>query len=230
MKQVDKAIFLSRTPYSETSLITRFYTFSGGIQHFLFQGGKKKSSALFPMSICEITYYGRTDSDLKKLTEARPLIPLNSIQQSVYKSTIAFFCADLVKQSIRDEHEDTSVFQFLEDEIIRLENDSNISSFALSFTLGWIEQLGIAPEADEKIRKYLLIDEGIFSDTPHGFSYHSGREVIQLQEIITQRNFDRYTTTERAAMLDLLLKFLSYHLPNFNTDKSMEIIRAILYE
>jgi len=48
MKQLDEAIFIHRTPYSESSLVVTFLTKEYGHQKFFFRGGKKKSIPALP--------------------------------------------------------------------------------------------------------------------------------------------------------------------------------------
>ena len=70
MKFQDRGIVLSRSAYSETSLIVTLFTESFGVQTFLFQGAKKKKGlVLFPLATVDITYYRRSDSQMGKLTE-----------------------------------------------------------------------------------------------------------------------------------------------------------------
>ncbi len=113
MKESDNAIFLHRINYSETSLIATFYTQTHGIQKFMFQGGKKKGTSLFPLSLCEITYYKRPDSELGKLTEARPSDMLIELFSNPMKATLAFFMADVIKQCLQTDQADPQLFHFL---------------------------------------------------------------------------------------------------------------------
>jgi recombinational DNA repair protein (RecF pathway) len=73
MKATEEGILLHRISYSESSLVATFLTKNDGIKKFLFKGGKKKSPQLFPLSISELTFYGRKESELLNLTSLDPI-------------------------------------------------------------------------------------------------------------------------------------------------------------
>lgn len=110
MKQTDLGVFIHRIAYSESSLITTFYTKNNGLQKFVFQGGKKKNSNLFPLNVCELDFYFRPDSELGKLTKADSITNLDSIFSSPIKSVIAFFIADVLRQTLQTNQKELKVF------------------------------------------------------------------------------------------------------------------------
>ena len=112
MKNTDRAILLNRISYSESSLIVTYYTFENGIQKFIFQGGKKKAHQLFPLSLSEITYYKRPDSDLGKLTSAESYQLLKEVPFNPIKSTIAFFIAEVLLKCLKTEESEKDLFLF----------------------------------------------------------------------------------------------------------------------
>ena len=64
MKQAEKGIVLSRTSYSESSLILKIITEHSGLQSFIFQGAKKKRVPFFPLQLIEFEAYKRADSQI----------------------------------------------------------------------------------------------------------------------------------------------------------------------
>lgn len=103
MKQTDYGILLNRISYSESSLITTFFTENSGIQKFIFLGGKKKVGNLNPLGIYELTYYKRPDSELGKINQAELVNSMNNIFFNPTKSVIAFFVAEILYQGIKSE-------------------------------------------------------------------------------------------------------------------------------
>jgi DNA repair protein RecO (recombination protein O) len=232
VKENDKAIFLHRINYSESSLIATFYTLRHGIQKFIFQGGKKKSNALFPLSVSEITYYRRPDSDLGKLTEASPILVLAGITIEPMKSTIAFFLVDVLKQCLKTDQPDPQLFLFLESQIVQLDTCSSneLSLFATNFLIGLSEQLGIEPHLDQTNKKFFHLEEGEFKDLEgNGNLCASGPGVTLIQELLRHtptQHTDKLTRTEA---FETMIHYYRIHIPRFDVQKSLDVIREILY-
>lgn len=229
MKQSDKAIFLNRVSYSESSLIISFFTLKHGLQKFIFQGGKKKAHALFPTSLCEITFYKRPDSELGKLTDATAYEMLFQIQMEPLKSTVAFFMADVLKQCVQSDHPDPHLFHFLEEEIKRLNESSDVSMFPLSFLLNLTIPLGIEPSLDPENKKYFYYEEGEFSDIQRvGELVAKNSSVELIQNLLRNDNSQEANRSQRQSALDTILKYYEIHVPKFDISNSLAIIKQVL--
>lgn len=230
MKQNDKGIFLHRINYSESSLIVTFYTLSNGIQKFIFQGGKKKSNALFPLSLCELTFYLRPDSELGKLTEAQPFELLQNIRANPSKSTLAFFMIDVIRQCLKTNQSDPEMFQFLERSITKLDLESDHSLFASSFLLEFAIQLGIDPHIHEENKKFFYLQEGEFSDLAKvGEIVESGEGVLLIQRLVRSEPVDSFSKQAKSEAFDTLIHYYKLHIPRFDVQQSLEVIKEILY-
>ena len=230
MKQSDTAIFIHRINYSESSLIVTFYTLQNGIQKFIFQGGKKKGTALFPLSICEIIYYRRPDSELGKLTEAKPHIALQDIPMNPVKATIAFFMVDVLKQCLQTDQRDVSLFQFLEKTILSLNSATDLSLFAAQFLLDFSLHMGIDPHIQETNKRYFHLQDGDFSDYDRtGELVADGPPVILIQSILRKEPFSNPTKELKSEVFDIMIHYYKLHVPNFNVQKSLDVIKEILY-
>jgi DNA repair protein RecO (recombination protein O) len=233
VKQNDTAIFLHRIPYSESSLITTFYTLHSGTQKFLFQGGKKKSAALFPASICEITFYRRPDSELGKLTEAQPLNSLRNIQVDPVRSTITFFIAAILKNCLKTDQSDPQLFHFLEEKISVLNTcDLNLLPlYPIEFLVSFAMQMGIEPQVPSKISRYFHLEEGEFSDVDQkGELVAEGPGVELIQMLLTNELKHLPERSARSEAFETMLSYYKLHIPGFNVDQSLEILREILYK
>lgn len=232
MKQNDKAIFLHRIPYSESSLICTFYTLNSGIQKFIFQGGKKKSSGLFPVSVSEITYYRRPDSELGKLTDAQPIRSLSLIQADPIRSTITFFIADVLKNCLKTDQSDPQLFHFLEEKIgmLNTADPSFLSLFPTDFLVGFALQMGIEPQIPSGICRYFHLEEGEFSNIDRkGELVAEGPGVNLIQELLIGEFQDHPSRMARKEAFEIMLSYYKLHIPGFNIDQSLEIVREILY-
>lgn len=231
MKASTTGIFLHRISYSETSLIVDFYTEEFGRKSFLFKGGKKKGHALFPMSFCEIDYYGRQDSKLLNLTSVNNL-GASSFQLDPVKSTIAFFMAEVVRKSFREEEHDKFVFNALRELIDALGRTENVAIYPIHFLIELSEIIGIQPYVESIQLDYPFFDleEGIIRN---GTLQSSDQIEIQAITLIanlinSEARKSSYKREVREKALDLLLKYFKVHVPNFDDLVCYEIVKEVL--
>lgn len=227
MKQTDYGIFIHRTPFSESSIIATFYTRQGGVQKFIFQGAKKKNAVLFPLNVVELTYYNRPDSELGKLTQIEIVHPLTAIAFEPIRSVIAFFIADVLKQTLHTNEKETQQFDFLVQAILELDQTPNVGMFPLKFLVEFCEFIGIAPSENGDEPHYFNMTEGEFhSDYRMGDWCLEGEIVQSLKSLFSGNEIP---ITQKKACLEVILQYYQIHVPRFNVDNSLEIIREVLY-
>ncbi len=234
MKNTDRAILLNRISYSESSLIVTYYTFENGIQKFIFQGGKKKAHQLFPLSLSEITYYKRPDSDLGKLTSAESYQLLKEVPFNPIKSTIAFFIAEVLLKCLKTEESEKDLFLFLEEEIIRLDQFDNFTYFPILFLIKFSHYLGIFPHKENNNCIYFNLMEGVFVQIkPAGDIYYTGESVELISSIISKINEPVLTLSTskkvRENALQIMVQYYQLHVPQFKELNTFEVIKEILY-
>lgn len=232
MKENDKAIFLHRIPYSESSLIVTLYTFQNGIQKFLFQGGKKKASGLFPLSLNEIHYYRRPDSELGKLTTVIPYEMLHSISLNPLKSTIAFFLVDVLMKCLQTNQSDPELYLFTEQKIIELDEKEDLSLYVILFLLEFSEQMGIQPSLENENKLFFHLQDGEFSNKHSREELVAeGEAVFLIQELLKNKETQstEYSKKVKQEAFEILILYYKLHIPKFEIQKSLDIIREILY-
>jgi DNA repair protein RecO (recombination protein O) len=228
MKVVDEGIFLHRTSYSDSSLITTFYTRDKGLQKFVFRGGKKKGHQLYPLSISELNYYGRTESELLNLTSAQATAN-HSFQFDPIKSTIAFFIAETIRKCVIDNDLDTVTYDFLTSEIHRLNTSEDCSLFPIQFMVSFAEILGFQPLVENEGVVFNL-DEGTINHSDNQLSRTSTGEHIRLivAFINGKEPTDFIDRTVREQALETLMMYYQIHIPRLKEFETYEIVREIL--
>jgi DNA repair protein RecO (recombination protein O) len=229
MRKKDTAILLHRINYSNSSLVVNCFTKQHGRQSFLFQGGKKKSAPIFPLSLCEITYYHRTDNELGKITEFAPMKSLLHIQLDPIKSSIAFFWADIIRQTTTDGQNDSAMFDFLGSKIVDLNQAESVLNTNLIFLLEYTQFLGIEPQHAAN-KRYFNLTEGVFTNEFYGAYTFGGDEIDALQRMICSEIAQNVPPIVRRKMLDVLVLYYTLHVPGLKINHSLEIIREILYD
>ncbi len=162
MKANDEAILLSRIAYSETSLIVKFYTKKNGLQTYLFQGGKKKAAYLGPLTICDIEYFGRPESDLLKISKCEIKEVCHDISINVFKNSLAFFIAELLSKIIHQSEADEKLYNFLKNQINELNVSTQVAEFSNMFLIKLWNYLGITPSVESEIANDLNFMDGEF--------------------------------------------------------------------
>ncbi len=225
MKGSEIGIVLHRTSYSESSLIVTFYTKGAGIQKYIFQGAKKKNNAIFPLNICELTYYKRPDSELGKLTEANSLYPLTHILTNPYKSSIAFFMVDVLKHTLQTNQPEEELFSFLKNEIKALNETDSVAYFPLHFLAKLTEFIGISPSLEDNPRYFNLIEGEFHSMFKTGEIEIHGEACQQLYNLFLGEN---PAPAYKRELLNVLLHYYKIHTPRFDVTHSLEIIEEIV--
>lgn len=230
MKIIDEGIFLHRTAYSDSSLIVTFYTRKSGLQKFVFKGGKKKAHHLFPMSLCEIEFFGRKEASLLNLTAAETANRLLTFQFNPMKSTVAFFMAEMVIKCVHSGDVDEGLFDFLESAIEELNNTDELRVFPIWFLLELSEKLGIRPLCEQEGDRVFNLDNGSFQ--PGESSLHrtlSGDAAKLIQCYLLKGEFPQNESKNtRQEGLKSLLEYYRIHIPKFDMAASYEIILELL--
>ncbi len=229
MKKVDEGIFLHRTNYSDSSLIITFFTKDSGIQKFIFKGGKKKAHNLYPMSVSELTFFGRPDSDLLTLTQVDS-VSSNAITFDPMKSTIAFFLAEVVRKGLRESDRDENTYAFLKAQIDQLQNAENVNIRALFFLVRFTEHIGIQPLLNGE-QDIFDLKEGIIGFIATKNEYvQSGTHVALIRNMLKGQDELDSDKDTRLKAFETMLQYYAYHVPNMDEISSLEIIRQVLYD
>ncbi len=231
MKQVSQGIFIHKASFSENSLLVTFYTESYGIQKFIFQGGKKKAHGLFPCSLCELTYYKRPEGDLATLYSANTIVSWRKIPYNPVYGTVAFFIADFVQNVLKDERKDQELFVYLASFIAEIDNlDQHQLGLALIyFLIGFTSKLGIEPHIDKNKKRYFVPSDGVFTDAPtNDVVCYTGIGVDLIQDVLQNRKISGLNGATQKEVLNIMMTFYAFHIPSFNVNNTIQILREVL--
>ena len=229
MKSNDLGIFLHRSVYSDSSLIVWFFTRENGVQKFLFRGGKKKAHSLFPLAVCELSYYGHKNSDLLNITAVESA-QSTTFQFNPISSTIAFFCVECVKKCMHQGDRDENVFQFLVNFSNRLENEKNKGVLPLQFLVDFSEVLGLKPQFEDEDGSFFNIHTGVFQSTTNSFERivsGPGTDLIR-SSIMHSSTSDNYNKQTRDEALNIMLEYYKVHIPRFDNLETFDVVKEIL--
>ena len=242
MLHTTKGIVLHHFKYGEKSVIAKIYTQKRGLQSYILNGVRNKKSKnkavyLQPLSLIEINGFHKEKSGLQKVKNIQLDVPFTSIPFNINKSSIAFFVAEVLYKSIKEEESNEQLFDFLHNTIQVLDlKENNFNNFHLLFLAHLSKYLGFYPQipkAKNISSLYFNLQDGCFVDLQ---PYHSAFIEPPFSTLFCQvfgTNFDvmdsiGINTEQRKMLLNSFLDYYSLHLSNFDNLKTLDILEEVL--
>ncbi len=231
MKNNDLAILLHRINYSDRSLIVTFFTENSGVQKFYYQVAKKKTAGLLPFTVYEIEYYKRPDSDLGKLTLLQPKQGLSfQIQLNPVKNSIAFLLTEIMRKCLHTDQSEPELFKFIRQTILTLQESEDTSFFMIQFLIDFANKLGIQPEISTQNELYFNLQDGEFTSVYTSDTIlKKGIAVSLIQAIMRNDPLNIYAKKDRVEAFEILITYYKLHIPGFDVQRSLDIVRDVIY-
>ena len=232
-----KALVLHSIKYNDSSLIAHCYTERLGIQSFMLKGilsakkGKIRKAHFQPLTLLQLQFQHKNKGGLNFIKELKVEQPYQSIYTSIEKNTIALFLSEVLYKSLREEEANSRLFEYLENALLWLDANENISNFHLLFLLKLTQFLGFYPNDQEQQGTYFNLEDGCFtSDKP--LAYHLEENTAKLFKQLLGMNFAtdnllKLNQTSRRELLNALVQYFELHLHGFSKPKSLEILHQI---
>tara|TARA_B100000941_G_scaffold286632_1_gene260534 strand:+ start:672 stop:1400 length:729 start_codon:yes stop_codon:yes gene_type:complete len=236
------AIVISTVKYGDSSLIARCYCKELGLKSFMLKGiltsrkvGLKKS--LFqPLNLINISTQIKNQSTqrLSFISEGSLKFHFKEIPLKIKKNAIALFISEVISRVIYEEGDpNISLYNFLENSIMKLEKDKFSPVFHLKFLTLLSDQLGFYPNLTYKEKKFFDLESGCFCENSNS-KYAVGGETIKAFKELLGVNFDdilqiKISNKLRIKVLDFLIDYFNIHLPRFGNIKSIAILHEIFH-
>lgn len=234
-----QGIVLSIRKYSDRYSIVQVFTDKfGRIDYLLPKTQNKKSklnSMLFtPLSVLNMEVEHLPTRDIQRLKEAERATLLYEIGCNPVKVSLAFFLSEFLSKLLHETDNNESLFLFLKQSVLTLDAlERGVANFHIAFLFQLTRFVGIAPNLDNyKKGFYFDLAGGEFVETKpidrHHLTEHESQLLLVLSKI-NYRNMHLYrlSRTDRNSMIDRLLLFYRLHLYDFNTLKSLDVLREI---
>ncbi len=226
-----KGIVLKNFNYSDSSIISKIYTQSFGIQSYIIKGIKNKNSKirvnqLQPLSIIEMVVTKNEKNNLNTIKELSKNIYNSYINFNPIKTAISIFISEIIYKTIIEEEENIALFNFLSNTIEYINSEKELSAnFHLYFLLNYSRFLGINPLNNYSIKNTSFnIKEGEFSanildSSPTFETKHSNILNNLIQTKINDLNNLKIENADKIIILKTLINHISFHL-----DKNIDIL------
>lgn len=219
---------LSYLKYGERDAVLQCFTQEKGYQTFfvkgIYGGKSRKKAYLLPLKLLLFTF---SSKPLK--TEMIPVLDLEPVQKGlpdadVKANAMVFFVAEFLRRVLRNEPENSLVFRETEAFLTELERQNYRAH--LIFILQHLKNSGVMPLPVEK--SYLNPEKGVFEEEISHQLFD--RDISALwKEIITAEK--PYTVPVpakyRTPLLESLMVYCQFHIPDFKTPDSLAIVRQI---
>jgi DNA repair protein RecO (recombination protein O) len=228
-------IVLQKIDYSETSLIVKVLTADYGIKSFIYQGAKrskKKGQLVSPLSVLNITYFQRKESDLAKITTVELDIVFKTIPFNPIKASVVFFINEVLLKAVKEEESNVELFEFVKHILLVLDAQSNISNLPIKFLLELLKYLGYYPIIEENPQFFDYLNGKLSKNQPNHPNYMSGENITYLLDLFNSTLTDQSLNIPAKNRHQILANILDYYkvvLDDFKNLKSLDVLEAILH-
>ena len=240
MLQSTQGIVLHTTPFSESSIVAKIYTQKWGMQSFLINSvrsakAKNKPILFQPLTIIELEAYHKQNRGLQKISKVHNTLSLHqSASFDPAKAGLGFFIAEIIYKTIKEEHPDAELFDFLVHSIHQLvETQNSIANFHLAFMIEYSRFLGFYPQYNQyDAPAYFDLKDGNFMlQRPMHMLYVDIKESAVIESLMKSELSACHTIQlsreSRKLLLDSLLLFYSLHISNWSTIKSLQVLEDL---
>ena len=226
--------------YSETSVIAKIYTAQLGMQSYMLKGVRKPKSRinmamLQPLTLIEFVSNHKPNKTLHFITELSTAPAYQTIPYDVNKSTIAFFLAEVLCKSIREEEANTQLFQFIRQHLLWLDaNAANCKQFHHYFLVQLTQHLGFFPDGSfDTGHTFFDLREGVFLFQMPLHPDFIAADDARLLHFFMQSNLQTHqqittTHTQRKTLLTHVLSYYYHHNLYGSTIKTHQILEEIM--
>ncbi len=230
MKQKDSGILLQRRSFSENSWLLTFYLKNSGRKNLLFKGGKKKVQGLHPLGIYDMVYYLRPESQLGQLNTLENKMPLHQLTSEPEKILCGFFISDVMSQCLKEEVGDSQLFEQLCREILVLNDLKDLYNFPLLFLVRLTNILGYTPISECEEANFFDTQKGEFVSLTSLNNEKGAFETVRLlQRLFMDEPISSSDKPFVRSALQQLLLYWQQHIPNFDVDKTLGVLKETLY-
>lgn len=218
---------LSYIKYGENDAVLHCFTKEDGFQTYFLKGiyskKNKKKAFLLPLNKLNFSVNSGKNSGIQTVSKFE-LIEVNDVYTDIKANTVIFFIADFLNQILRNENQNQVIFHTIDEFIFELSQQNYRSHLILLVKILKIQ--GVAPLLGDG--NYLDPETGTFSNV--GTHHLFDRENSLLWKLIlsTQNPYEiKIPQALRKNFLDSLLIYYHYHITDFKTPNSLEVIQQI---
>ena len=190
---------------------------------------------LQPLHLLDMVVYHKVNTSLQRVSELKTSPIFRTIPYDIVKSSIIMFLNEVLYKSIRQQHTDENLFDFIFSAVCWFDECGTASaSFHLAFLLKLSRFLGFAPSLESKNgQDYFDLQEGAFRSQPPVHPHFMSKEDALHFISLFSTPFDKipeikFNNTTRRLLLDKILIFYTLHTASFGEINSHHILEDVL--
>jgi len=237
-----KGIVLRTVKYGETSVIASIFTELFGIQSYMVNGvrtsGKTSKAHFFqPASIVEMAVYHNDLKNLQRIKDLKWNVVYKNIFSDVTKNSVALFMVELLQKNLKQPETNDDLFNFCEDAFLNLDmaDAAVAANFPIYFSIQLAQILGfrLLDNYSEE-RNIFNLTEGSFTDeklaTDNQLTVEVSFYISELLKAIHPQDLKeiKMNRSTRMTILKNLERYYSWHVPEFGTMKTLNVLTEIL--
>lgn len=237
MQVSTKAIVLSKLKYKEQDIIVKCYTQQLGIQSFLVKNALKSKKGKFniayfqALSLLDIEYDYKPNKSLHYLKELKLHYNYTTLHTNIIKSSISIFLSEILSHILKEEEENSELYQFLETSFLWFDQSDIDTNFHLMFLIELTKYLGFYPSEVDQSASYFDLEAGKFRKNEIGSYCVSGETLTYLKQLLGIK-FDvnkkfQMSLTQKRELLNMILLYFKLHLDGFKKPKSLDVLNQI---
>jgi DNA repair protein RecO (recombination protein O) len=239
MQDKTRGIVLNHVKYSDSVSIAHIYTEHSGrvsvmIRHSKSRKSVSKKSILQPLFLLEMQISKKQNREIQYANEINNSPVFQDIPFNISKSTIAFFVAEVLSKVLKEEEPNPPMFSFLFNSIQLLDHlDHGVGNFHLVFLYELSRFLGFYPVDNySEQNRFFNLQKGRFTEFIDVPEISLDEELSKDLFMIKEKGFKSISEIDlsrkhKLNLLEALLKFYQYHLPEMGTIKSLEVLKEI---
>ena len=235
-----KGIVLKTTDYAENSVIAKIFTQKFGLQSYLIKGVKKpkakiRLNMLQPLHILDLVGYHKPNGTIQRISDARSEPILQTIPYDIIKSSLVLFINEVIYKSLKQEHEEPILFEFIAKSIELLDQTENgVANFHLIFLMKLTRFLGFYPDmSNADTSAFFDLKNGIFvNHQPLHLSFIETQQMANWLQILRNSMDDflavKLSSASRKYLLQKVIAYYTLHIESFGEVKSLAILEEVL--
>lgn len=219
---------LSYIKYGENDAVLHCFTEEDGFQTYFLKGiyskKNKKKAFLLPLNKLHFSVNAGKSSGIQTVSKFE-ITEVNDVYTDIKANTVIFFIADFLNQILRNENKNQIIFHTIDEFIFELSQQNYRSHLILLVKILKIQ--GVSPLLGDG--NYLDPETGTFSNLGSHHLFDSENSLLWKLILSSQDPYEiKIPQAMRKTFLDSLLVYYHYHITDFKTPNSLEIIQQIL--
>jgi DNA repair protein RecO (recombination protein O) len=217
-----RGVVLGFIKYGDTSIISKIYTEEFGLQTYIVNGVRSKTSknkiALFqPLTLLDMVVYHKESRDINRISEIKCNTVFHSIPFEQKKISMVIFMAELLGKTLKEHYQNKELFELILHSISYLDEiKEHYENLHLQFMIQLAAFLGFSPGSVEDIIEEIRLS----------LSEEEKNTLSQLM-VAAPDEYVKMNNHTRRHLLDCLVRYYAIHIENFGTLNSLSVLQEI---